>query len=120
MVKALVQRYDNKEDIYAIEKFGCSDFPYRSADDQFDILIVVPTLRAKTSLALIADTTSAQYEPKKRLFWPSRKNRYRIRVDVKNIKYTDLDTVRGELEHAGLEFSEHWHIKTLCIEENNL
>jgi hypothetical protein len=120
MVKALVQRYNSKEDMYAIEKFACSDFPYRAPDNDFDMLIVIPTLRANTHLALIADTVSGQYKPAKKRYWPSKRREGRVRIDVKNVKYCDLNIVREELERAGLNWSGHWHVKTLLIEENNL
>ena len=42
--KALIHRYDNLADILAVERNGCSEVYKRSQDNDFDIVIVVPTV----------------------------------------------------------------------------
>ena len=52
MKTALIHRYDNKPDILAVKENGCSEVYRRSRTDNFDLIVVVPTMAAKTSLAV--------------------------------------------------------------------
>jgi hypothetical protein len=86
MQKALIHRYDNKPDILAVEKNGCSEVYRRARDDDFDVVIVVPTSYARTQTAVIADATSGQYTPENARSWPGRPDAYPVRVEVTNVR----------------------------------
>jgi hypothetical protein len=66
--KALIHRYDNEPDILAVETNGCSDVYRHVNGDDFEIVIIVPTLAARTQVAVIADAISGQYLQKRTFF----------------------------------------------------
>jgi hypothetical protein len=118
--KALIHRYDNEPDILAVETNGCSDV-YRTVNgDDFEIVIIVPTLAARTQIAVIADAVSGQYRPKEPRAWPGRPDRYGVRVDVKNVRYTTLTQVQHAIEAAGATWAAQWTVKVAVIGETLL
>ena len=120
MQKALLHRYDNKPDILAVEKFGCSEVYRRTKDDNFDIVIIVPTGQAGTTMAVVGDAISGQYTPPAAKPWPGRSDVYPIRVDLANIRYTTLDKVRRAVEAAGETWPGQWTVKISAIDETLL
>jgi hypothetical protein len=120
MQKALIHRYDNKPDILAVEKNGCSDVYRRVRDDNFDVVIVVPTSHAGTQTAVVGDPTSEQYTPENALTWPGRPDAYPVRVDLTNVRYTTLDKVRKAVEAAGETWAGQWTVKVAAIDETVL
>lgn len=119
--KILVHRYDNEPDILAIEKRGYSDVYKRTKDDDFELVVVVPTNAAKTSVAVVAEATSGQYRP---LFqdeaWPGRPDHYLIRVDVRNVRYTTRERVRQAFQIAGETWAAQWTVKLVELDERLL
>src|SRR5215475_5305346 len=99
--KAILHRYDNLPDILAVEKNGCSEVYKRAADDDFELVIVVPTTRARTIKAVVADAASRQYTPPHAKPWPGRPDIYPVRIDVRNVRYTTLPKVRDAMRKAG-------------------
>jgi hypothetical protein len=120
MQKALIHRYDNKPDILAVEKNGCSEVYRRARDDNFDVVIVVPTSYARTQTAVVADATSGQYTPENARPWPGRPDEYPVRVDVTNVRYTTLEKVRRAVEAAGETWAGQWTVKVAAIDETLL
>jgi hypothetical protein len=119
-VKAIIHRYDNLKDILAVEQNGCSEVYKRAADDDFDVVIVVPTGRAKTQTAIVADATSRQYRPDKAKPWPGRPDAYPVRIDLDNVRRTTLTKVREAMKNAGESWQAAWVIKSVRLEENDL
>ena len=113
---ALIHRYDNKPDIEAVDKNHCSEVYQRVRDDGFEIVIVVPTTKAKTDLAVWGEATSEQYTPPESKPWPGRPDRYPYRVDMKNIKSTTLDKVRYAVTKAGKTWVAAWVVMTVEVE----
>src|SRR5262245_33244217 len=118
--KAIIHRYDNLPDILAVERNGCSEVYKRAADDDFEIVIVVPTSRAKTLRAIVADAASRQYSPDRAKSWPGRPDAYPVRIDVKNVRYTTLTKVRQAMKNAGESWAAAWVIKSVMLEEGDL
>ncbi len=118
--KALLHRYDNLPDILAVEKNGCSEVYKRAKDDGFDLVIVVPTARAKTQKAVVAEATGGQYTPEKAKPWPGRPDAYPVRINVRNVRYTNLTRVRDAMKKAGESWAAAWVIKSVELEENDL
>jgi hypothetical protein len=120
MQKALLHRYDNKADILEVEKHCCSEVYRRSRDDSFDVVIVVPTSRAGTQIAVIGDATSGQYTPPEPKPWPGRPDVYPVRVDLANIRRTTLDKVRKAVEAAGENWPGQWTVRIFAVDETLL
>jgi hypothetical protein len=59
MKTVLIQRYNNEPDLLAIETLGYSYVYDRSRNEDFEMLLVVPTVAAKTSTTVVAIPTSA-------------------------------------------------------------
>ena len=110
--KTLIQRYDNEPDILAIEEFGCSDVFVQAKEDNFDLLVVVPTNDADTDVAVVAEPTSPQHTPNTQYPWPGKPEKYPVRVNVKNVRYTEVIYVREAMEAAGHTWAAAWQIKT--------
>jgi hypothetical protein len=120
MRRALVHRYDNQPDILAVEEKGYSDV-YRRARGGFDMVIVVPTGKARTEVAVFADATSEQYTPMMGDEpWPGRPDAYPIRVDLTNVRYTTRDQVRAAIEAAGESWIGQWTVRIFNVEEKIL
>src|SRR5947208_15893253 len=117
MQKALIHRYDNKPDIFAVEKNGCSEVYRKCKDDTFDIVIVVPTSYAGTQTAVIGDAISGQYTPENAKPWPGRPDAYPIRVDLTNVRYTTVDIVRKAVEDAGGTWQGQWVVAIRPVNE---
>jgi hypothetical protein len=113
-------RYDNEPDILAVETNGRSDVYSRVNDDDFELVIIVPTLTAGTQVAVIADAVSGQYPPKEPRAWPGRSDRYGVRVDVKNVRYTTVNKVRSVVEAAGVTWAAQWPVIMAMIDETLL
>lgn len=120
MQKALIHRYDNKTDILEVEKHRCSEVYRRSKDNTFDIVIVVPTRKAGTEIAVIGDAISGQYKPPTPMPWSGRPDRYRFRVDLANIRYTTLAKVRKAVETSGKNWAAQWTVRMFTIDETLL
>lgn len=120
MQKALIHRYDNETDILEVEKHRCSEVFSRSTDNTFDIVIVVPTIAARTQIAVVGDATSAQYKPPKPIRWSGRPDDYHFRVDLANIRYTTLAKVRKAVEAAGGSWPGQWPVRMFTIDETLL
>jgi hypothetical protein len=117
---AIIHRYDNLPDILAVAKNGCSEVYKRAARDDFDLVIVVPTARARTLKAVVADAASRQYTPPRAKPWPGRPDAYPVRIDVKNVRYTTLTKVREAMKNANQTWAAAWVIKSVELEENDL
>jgi hypothetical protein len=118
--KALIHRYDNKPDILAVEKFGCSDVYLRARDNTFDMVIVIPTGRARTDIAVIGDAVTSQISPVPHIVWPGRPDGYRVRVKMKNFRRTSVDKVRAALKKAGKTWAAQWQVSVVKIDETML
>lgn len=118
--RAIIHRYDNLPDILAVERNGCSEVYRRAASDDFEIVIVVPTGRAKTSTAIVGDAASLQYTPAKSKPWPGRPDAYPIRIDLRNIRYITLEKVREALRKANETWAAAWVVKTVTIDDQDL
>jgi hypothetical protein len=92
---------ENEPDILAVEKNGCSEVYRRERDEAFQLVIVVPTAEAHTKIAVVGDPTTPQYRPMTTTHWPGRPDRYGIRVDLRNIRYSTVDKVRAAVMKAG-------------------
>ena len=114
--KALVHRYDNKADILAVQKNGGSEVFTRATDDDFDIVIVVPTRRAETDIAVWGEATSGQYTTDKPKSWPGRPDSYSVRVDMKDIQATSVDLVKKAFQKAGKTWQAAWTVNTVNID----
>lgn len=113
MTRALIHRYDNEPDILAVEEKGFSDV-YRRGCDDFEIVVVVPTGAADTETAVVADAISDQYTPNVRGEWPGRPDRYPVRVNVENVRYTTRDRVKEAVIQAGQTWAAQWTV--LCVD----
>lgn len=111
MKKALIQRYDNEPDILAIADRGYSDVFTRSARDDFEIVIVVPTVSAQTDMAVVADAASEQYYPVGGEPWPGKPDSYAVRVDLGNVRYTTRDRVRAAVLASGANWAGPWPVR---------
>jgi predicted HNH restriction endonuclease len=124
MVKALIHRYDNALDILAVEGNKCSEVYNRSRDDDFDVVIIIPTGKAKSDVAVIADAFSGQYKPDTPKTWPGRPDTYPVRVDVNNVRYTTIDQVKSAFECAGIGWAGQWLVRNVdlgdCLSEYGL
>jgi len=114
--RVLIHRYDNELDILAIEERGYSDVYRRAASDEFTMVAVVPTRSAKSNLAVIADARSPQYRPDGGVPWPGRDDRYLVRVDVDNVRYTTLDLVRAAVINAGVAWAAQWTVRLVNLD----
>lgn len=116
----LIHRYDNAPDIMAVPRNQCSDVLVRAKEDNFSMVIIVPTRAAKITRAIVADATSGQYVPTTPKHWPGRPADYCIRVDLENFRYTTVDKVQRELERVGKTWAAQWQVTSAEIELNNL
>lgn len=114
MVRALIQRYDNEPDILAVEDHGFSDVYTEATCDDFDIVVVVPTNAANTQTSVVAEATSPQYTPNVPADWPGRPDKYPVRVNVENVRYTNRELVKEAIIDAGHTWAAQWTV--LCIE----
>lgn len=115
MVKALIHRYDNKPDMLAVEKNRCSDVFNHSRDNDFELVIVVPTLAAKTDLVIVAEALSNQYQPAEPRSWPGKPAAYVWRVDVGLVKETNLNTIKQAFEEVKLNWGGAWTIRNVSL-----
>ena len=120
MKVALIHRYDNKPDILAVKENGCSEVYRRSRTDNFDLVVVIPTVAAKTSLAVYGETTSGQYVPPQAKSWPGKPDKYPIRVDMTNIQETTLKRVRHAVDLAGGSWAGQWTVRVFPLDETVL
>ena len=118
--RAIIHRYDNLQDIMAIETNGCSEVYKRAKDDDFELVVVVPTERAKTNQAVVAVATSGQFTPEKAHSWPGRPDAYPVRINVKDVRYTTVDRVRAAMANAGAAWAAAWVVKSVELEESEL
>ena len=118
--KALIHRYNNLPDILAVEKNGCSEVYTRSRDTGFELVVVVPTGSANTSKAIVAEAASEQYTPESARPWPGQPDAYPVRIDVRNVRYTTVDKIRGAMARAGATWAAAWRVKSIELEENEL
>jgi predicted nucleic acid-binding protein len=95
---AHVQRIRRKGGIIADFLIGAHA---RSADDSFELVIIVPTRAPRSKVAVFGKPLSTQYAPKDRAPWPGRPDTYRVRVDLGDIRYTTLDKVRTAVRSGG-------------------
>ena len=100
---ALIQRYDNALDIREIFHRQYTDTHTRSTRDDFEVVVVVPTLDARTGEAVYGwATDDKQYAPPADApAWPGRPGPYQVRVDVLDPRPTTLARVRTAVEAAG-------------------
>ncbi|PRY31789.1 hypothetical protein CLV58_12286 [Spirosoma oryzae] len=115
MVKALIHRYDNKPDMLAVEKNRCSDVFNHSLDNDFELVIVVPTRAANTDLAVIAEALSGQYQPAEPRSWPGKPAAYVWRVDVGLVKETTLTIIKEAFDEANLNWAGAWTIRNVSL-----
>ena len=118
--KAVIHRYDNEPDNLAVERNGCTEVYKRCADDDFDMVVVVPTTRARTLRAVVADATSRQYTPARARPWPGRPDAYPVRIDVANVRHTSVNLIREAMRKAGHSWAAAWVIKSVALEEADL
>ncbi|WBA42992.1 HNH endonuclease [Hymenobacter canadensis] len=118
MKTVLVQRYDNELDILAIAERGYSDVYDRSKREDFDLVLVVPTSAARTSVTVVATPTSKQYKPTDDSpAWPGKPDNYKVRIDVRNVRYTSVERVKAAFASAGLTWAAAWKIMVADLEE---
>src|SRR5690349_7299691 len=120
MTSAIIHRYDNKPDILAVERNGCSEVYRKSRNDTFDLVIVIPTGRAGTQICVVADATSGQYIVDERRPWRGRPDRFPVRVHLRTVRYTTLDRVRKAVEAAGVTWAVQWTVRVVDIDESLL
>jgi len=118
--KAILHRYDNKPDIIAVEKNGCSEVFKRAKDNDFDLVVIIPTRNANTDFSLYGDAISEQYIPKQSKYWQGRPDKYAYRIDMKNIKHTSLGNVRKAVESTGTNWLGAWTVRVVMLDENLL
>ena len=111
MIKALIHRYDNEPDILDVKVNMCSEVYKRSANDDFDYVIVIPTGAAKTTKAVIASALSRQYPSDGSKHWSGRPDRYKWRVDLANVRYITIDEVKRAFDEAGAQWAGQWAVK---------
>lgn len=116
----LIHRYDNKPDVFAVEQKGFSDVYDSVDDDSFELLVVVPTRKANTDIAVVADPVSGQYQPKVQVDWPGRPDEYVWRVEVENVRYTTYDRVSRAVREAGGTWQAQWKVNTFDLDEETL
>lgn len=75
MTRVLIHRYDNEADILDVERRHYSGVYRRAPSDAFQLVAVVPTGRAKTTVAVVADAAGPQSSP----------DEYMVRVPVTNV-----------------------------------
>ncbi|WP_168734692.1 HNH endonuclease [Deinococcus sp. KSM4-11] len=119
-IRLLIHRYDNEPDIRAVKERGYSDVFMRSKNDDFDFVAVVPTLKARTKTAVIADAIGGQYAPDGGEPWPGRPDKYRVRVDVTNVEYTTVNVIREAMEHAGISWAGQWTVRLVEVDFGRL
>lgn len=100
MTRLLIHRYDNELDILDVERRGYSDVYVRSTDDEFDLVAVVPTGSAKTQIAVVGRASSGQYRPDGGAPWPGRHDKYLVRINMRDVRYTTLARVRAAVKAA--------------------
>ena len=120
MKKAIIHRYDNKPDIVAVEKNGCSEVYKAAKDNNFELVIVIPTGKAKTDFAVYADATSGQHIPDESKPWPGKPDRYAYRVNVENVRQTNLLKVRKAIEAGGNIYAGAWTVRVVTVDESLL
>lgn len=108
MKRTLIHRYDNKLDVLDVESRGYSDVYTEVPESDFEILIVVPTNDAKSELAVYGNARSPQYPPPGGEPWSGRDDKYAVRVDIENVRYTTRDKVREAVERAGGTWAAQW------------
>jgi len=120
--KALVHRYKNEPDILSVETNGCSDVMTPGRID-FDLVIVIPTIAAKSEIAIVADAASPQYKIRDgaQKHWPGSVGvKYRFRVDVANVRYVSFGRVKNALMKAGDSWIGQWTVKNVEVDEDDL
>ena len=110
MSKVLIHRYDNEKDIKAVRTNECSDVYDRALDDDFEFVIVIPTLNAKSNLSAICLAKSGQYRIRNQIEWPGRVDDYKYRVDVELIQFKALTTVRPVIEAGIANWAAQWKV----------
>ena len=110
---------DDEANLLTVKRNGCSEVFKRSKDKDFDLVIVVPTARAKTETAVVADAASRQYRPQLARDWPGKPAAYPWRIDVRD----------GEMSHLEAPGSDHrgrttwaaaWTVAAVEIDEDDL
>ena len=119
--KALIHRYTNEHDIRAVKANGCSDVFKRSRESGFDLVIVIPTGKARSQIAAVGKAASDQYvvPPDKRAEWLE-SHKYVWRIDVTDVRYTSLTKVRRALEKRREPFVGAWTVKSAVLDEGDL
>ncbi|WP_155864555.1 HNH endonuclease [Deinococcus ficus] len=118
--KVLIHRYDNELDIRAIESRGYSDVYSRVKQEDFSLVVVVPTLAANSTVAIVADARSAQFTPTGGEPWPGRPDRYPVRVNVDHVRYTTVNLVRAAVEAAGVAWRAQWTVRLVELDPRQL
>lgn len=104
-------------DVLAVEKNGCSEVYVRARDEAFQLVIVVPTVQARTKIAVIGEPATPQYRPTTATHWPGRPDRYGVRVDLRNIRYSTVDKVRTAVVKAGGKWAGRWSVAVRDLDE---
>lgn len=120
MKNVLVHRYNNRPDILAVGRNGCSDVNRRTEDDDFDYVLVIPTLEARYGRAVLARAASRQYAPTEPRDWPGMPGEYQVRVDVEDVVYIDLETAKRALINAGVIWAAQWQVTTAIIDIDSI
>lgn len=120
MTRVLIHRYDNELDILDVEKRLYSDVYKRVPNDDFQLVAVVPTTKAKTTLAVVADAAGPQTPPTGGPPWPGRPDRYMVRVPVTNVRRTTVDRVRDAVLAAGVTWASQWTVKIVDLDVASL
>lgn len=115
MVKALIHRYDNKPDMLAVEKNRCSDVFNHALDNDFELVIIVPTKVAKTDLVIVAEALSGQYQPEEPRSWPGKPADYGWRVDLGTVRETKLDIIKQAFDEVNLNWGGAWTIRNVAL-----
>ena len=103
-----------------MQERGYSDVYTAAGGEYFDLVVVVPTGAAKTEIAAYGRATSGQYQPDGGEPWPGKPDRYRVRIDVEDVRFTTRDAVRSAVQAAGRTWAAQWTVLALDLDENML
>ncbi|MFC4427208.1 HNH endonuclease [Deinococcus navajonensis] len=120
MTRVLIHRYDNEPDILAVETRLYSDVYKRAPDDDFQLVAVVPTLKARTTVAMVAEAAGPQSAPSAGPPWPGRPDEYMVRVPLRNVRRTTLNHVRNAVMAAGETWAAQWTVRIFELDEQLL
>jgi hypothetical protein len=123
MKATLFQRYANEPDLKAALVYLFSDVHrkgWRFRDPEF--LVLVPTLKAKTNLAVFGEIAVEQRYIHRQAIWPGGDIDYKIRVHMVNANRTTVQKVKAAISPAelGNRWNGNWSVNGFYIDETLL